>query len=124
MKNFNRGRSLVIVGLLALVSLVLFLTSSGSNSDALVEGYDCKSAPDNAFVLSPASQCKGSPYLYSGDDEFSRMCQSLMQTQEGREDIARYNCAPQFDGIPKSFPTYSAHTNSLWRDVDGSPAGV
>lgn len=71
---------------------------------------------ETGFSISAAAMCKGDPYLYSGDGEFSKMCRRLLETNEGRCELSKYNCGTGFDGIPANFPRYSSHSDSLWRD--------
>jgi hypothetical protein len=119
--------SLTLIGAGSAYVFALYLLASLLNPD--VESYepdkeskdgkeeneekeDKNCAKNTAFSISPGAMCKGTSYLYTGDGPFSKMCQSLDDC-----DKAPYNCPNGFDGIPKSFPTYSSHSDSLWNPI-------
>lgn len=72
----------------------------------------------SVFTLSPGAICKGTPYLYSGDGEYSKMCQELLKTPEGVRELDRFTCQqPGASGIPRNFPTFSSNSDVNWEGI-------
>jgi hypothetical protein len=72
---------------------------------------------NSALNLSKASMCKGPSYLWSGDGEFSKMCQELVQNNEGKCALGRFNCNTGFVGEPTPLFEYSSSSDSDWQGI-------
>lgn len=72
---------------------------------------------NSALNLSKASMCKGPSYLWSGDGEFSKMCQGLVQNNDGRCALGRFNCNTGFVGEPTPLFEYSSSSDSNWQGI-------
>jgi hypothetical protein len=73
----------------------------------------------SAFNLSPGAACKGSMYLFQGDDETSKMCRDMAETPDGRCAIASFNCPNGYEGAPKHLNNweYTSNSDSCWEGV-------
>lgn len=71
----------------------------------------------SAFPPLSPNMCRGGSYMWSGDGEFSKMCQAAMKTKEGRCAIAAANCAGpgSMRGQPRNFPRFTPNSNSEWK---------
>jgi hypothetical protein len=103
--------TLIGIGSAYVLAIHLLYQAIKPNSDD-VEGYENPKNNDSAFGISDGAMCKGTPYLYSGDGEFSKMCQSVDKCE-----LAKYNCPTGFDGSPATAFEYSSHSDSLWNDI-------
>tara|TARA_B100001093_G_C26800931_1_gene1003363 strand:+ start:724 stop:1062 length:339 start_codon:yes stop_codon:yes gene_type:complete len=50
------------------------------------------------FDVTPAKQCGGGWYMFTGDPEMSAFCGSMTECQS-----ATYSCGPGYNGWPKTF---------------------
>lgn len=67
--------------------------------------------------VTPASQCKGGPYMWQGDSEQARYCRDLAKTPEGRVEISGYNCPSSYVGSPGLPFYYSSLSDDNWRNT-------
>lgn len=108
--NLSGDTGILITGAIFtfIIIIIYYLAKMNQN----VDGYQ-------AFNLSPGAACKGSSYLFQGDDETSKYCRGLAETPDGRCAIASFNCPAGFEGAPKQTKDweYTSNSDSCWSGV-------
>jgi len=82
--NMNRNMLFFVIGWILLLAVI----------------YICKrqKSENFHFEVSPDKLCGGGSYMRSSDPKLQRLCESIP-----KEDIARANCSPGFNGSPLQF---------------------
>jgi len=74
--------------------------------------------------ITPAKLCAGGPYMWQGNSHNAKMCREMASTQEGRDEISRYECGAGYIGMPKNNFRFTPISNDYWKNArcDGSPS--
>ena len=74
------------------------------------------SGSDQAWAITPAKRCMGGSYMNQGDSPRATGCRELARTQEGRNDIGRYECNVGFNGMPGKRFEFTPLSNDQWKN--------
>lgn len=64
------------------------------------------------FQVTPGKACRGGWYLHQGD----KTCQDMMKTEQGQNEISRYNCRKGMIGMSANNFNFTPDSNSQWEN--------
>ena len=81
------------------------------------DGRQCGcSGKNQAWAITPAKRCSGGPYMNQGNSQRAKACRELALTQEGRNEIGRYECAVGYNGMPGKRFEFTPISNSEYKN--------
>lgn len=91
-----------------------FGSSSCGGKNCGCSGQDSKGRNLN---LTLGKLCRGGPYMWQGDAKLAKACRELNSSDEGKDEISRYECGPGFSGMPGCGFKFTPDSDKCWNNA-------
>lgn len=74
------------------------------------------SGEDQSWSITPSKRCLGGNYMSQGNTQRGRACSEFSDTQEGKNEINKYECANGYNGMPGKRFEFTPISNSEYKN--------